>query len=791
MKRLLIPFLLLAPLTALAQFDNGDSQVAKPAWTQFKLPNKKVTLSFHNANADAVLNFFSSASGITIVKDPSLTQPLTITSPKAVSLNDAFTILKANLDLRGFDIVKDGNLLEVKPKGGGPGGRATFDLSQLGGRGRNQTILKVYPIQFASASAVAKTLNDVFTTNGQTNNNFGGRFGGRGFFQINGPGGNNNNEQTGPQLQASADDFSNSVIVRATQDIQDQVADLLKSIDKQANEPYQSKVYKLIYASSDDLAPVIQNVLASNPPTGRGGQMANNVDFFQRFQTAARFGNASSAFGNVVSEPHSNSVIVTATPENQALVLSVINELDKPIKYADSTAIIPLNNAKADDVAYIINQAFQSRIANTNSTTLSNYGRTQTTNPTTNTARPGGAAAPIGLNTTGAASANNAMSAEQKSQQQDLAAQLNDPTLDPSQLETSIAVQGFFGQIMRQGQNGANSQNTPTPGRDVNGQLVNIHNLNGNVTVIPDVNSNSIIIVTNPENMEIVREIIGKLDQVPPQVMIETVIAEATLDNTDKFGLEYALNLQRIFGIGGSTATVNQGFGLQSAGAGASPNQGLSVTLNAGQLSAFLNAEQTDNKFKVLDTPRIFTTQNYPAVINVSQQVPYVVSSQVDVNGNYNYTYNFENVGVVLTVTPRISPDGQVTMDVDQTANELQGYTSFNAPIVNQREANTRVTVHDGETVLLGGIIGDTKSNNVSKIPILGDIPIIGNLFRSTSKQDTRTELMVFLTPKVIRNADDMRKLRQQHEQDMSPGNRQDVDNIIKKNSTPPKEGGH
>jgi general secretion pathway protein D len=166
-----------------------------------------------------------------------------------------------------------------------------------------------------------------------------------------------------------------------------------------------------------------------------------------------------------------------------------------------------------------------------------------------------------------------------------------------------------------------------------------------------------------------------------------------------------------------------------------------------------LSALATDTRFNVLATPRIFTANNQPAEINIGQQVPYILSTLVDTNGAQTFNYGYLDVGIILDVVPRIAQSGLVTMDVQQTANELVTFTSFNAPIINQREATTEVSVMDGQTVIIGGIIRDQVSTTVNKTPILGDIPLIGSLFRSTDKTKSKTELMVFLTPRIVHNA--------------------------------------
>jgi general secretion pathway protein D len=181
----------------------------------------------------------------------------------------------------------------------------------------------------------------------------------------------------------------------------------------------------------------------------------------------------------------------------------------------------------------------------------------------------------------------------------------------------------------------------------------------------------------------------------------------------------------------------------------------------------------------VLSTPRIFTTNNVTAEINISQSIPYVLSQTTDaVSGAILYNYSFLDVGIVLTVTPRITQNGYVTMDVTQTANDLVSYTSFNAPIVNQREADTTVSVKDGETIVLGGIIQNQITKTINKIPILGDLPILGNLFRDNSTTKNKTELLVFLTPRVVRNTDEARKLRQDTEKDLNPATAKNLNQL-------------
>jgi general secretion pathway protein D len=320
--------------------------------------------------------------------------------------------------------------------------------------------------------------------------------------------------------------------------------------------------------------------------------------------------------------------------------------------------------------------------------------------------------------------------------------------------------QGFFG---GGGQNRP-GQTTNQTGRNANGQVVNTRDLSNQVTAIADPNTNSIIVVTSPENAAIIRSILDQLDRIPEQVLIETIIVEATLTSSDKLGVEWNYS-----GGGRNQSTAVNDFLNTGANATATQQEGFRYTLTGTNYSVFLNALKADTKFQVLSTPKIFTSNNVQAEINISQSLPYITSSIQNVNGTFTNNYQFTDVGIVLTVTPRITSNGMVAMEVEQTANDLQGYTEFNAPIINQRIANTQVSVKDGETIILGGIIRNSVNSDVRKVPVLGDIPLLGNLFRSTVKSKQKTELLVFLTPRIVRDPDEAHRLREDIQRKMSP----------------------
>jgi general secretion pathway protein D len=291
-----------------------------------------------------------------------------------------------------------------------------------------------------------------------------------------------------------------------------------------------------------------------------------------------------------------------------------------------------------------------------------------------------------------------------------------------------------------------------------------------------DPNTNSLIVVTLPSNIKLIQKIVDQLDKIGDQVMIETVIVEAKLDKTTKLGVEWNFLQNKAFGTSSLVGAGSNTYGLQNNTT--TPNTGLVYTLTGTNYNVFLNALQSDSRFKVLDTPRIFTSNNVKATINVTTQQPYITNQQTaSAFGGLLQNYDFKPIGVILTVTPRIASSGQVAMDIDQQADDLQGFTSFNAPIINHREATTSATVLDGQTIVLGGIIEHQTITTEDKIPILGDLPLLGPLFRSTSHDKTQTELLVFLTPHIVHNNEEAQKLRERETKELSPGSQKDVKN--------------
>ncbi|MFO0973528.1 MAG: secretin N-terminal domain-containing protein [Phycisphaerae bacterium] len=292
------------------------------------------------------------------------------------------------------------------------------------------------------------------------------------------------------------------------------------------------------------------------------------------------------------------------------------------------------------------------------------------------------------------------------------------------------------------------------------------------VSVVAHKETNQVILSFSPRYQTQVLDLVRQLDNPPPQVMIQVLLAEVTLDDRFELGLEYALQQLRFseHAVAGPNGTINgPGFdvvGGTDLGAAASSGGlgGFAFTITGEDFNFLLRSLQSDSKLEVLQRPMIMCQDNQDATINVGQQVPFLRGTQVTDNGQVNSQIEYQDIGVKLAVTPHINPDGFVYMKVKPEISQITPSTinvgnGIVAPIFSKRDAETTVVVKDSETVVIGGLITTSDQETESKVPVLGDVPGLGVLFRTTQRSKTKTELLIVLTPRVVRTVEDARRL--------------------------------
>ncbi len=268
--------------------------------------------------------------------------------------------------------------------------------------------------------------------------------------------------------------------------------------------------------------------------------------------------------------------------------------------------------------------------------------------------------------------------------------------------------------------------------------------------VVSNKETNSIIIICAPQDYEKIEKIIKELDLKREQVLVEALIVEITLDDDQTLGFDWRAVVDTGIGID-ALAQSSTGLMAESLITGGLPGLTVGLLTGTADVYAIINANKENTNFKILSTPEIVTIDNHEAMINIGEEIPFLTSSRVDENNNVIQTYDYKEIGIVLKITPHINKNGYITMDINQSIKKIvEGTALLENPSVYSREISSKVTVKDRRTIVIGGLIRDDIINIEQKVPLLGDIPLLGLLFRKTKKQRTRTNLLIFLTPYIV-----------------------------------------
>ncbi len=282
------------------------------------------------------------------------------------------------------------------------------------------------------------------------------------------------------------------------------------------------------------------------------------------------------------------------------------------------------------------------------------------------------------------------------------------------------------------------------------GQVLRLGDSNQTISVTSDDGNNAIVVYATAREYEVIERALRKLDVLPLQVLIEAMITEVSLNDTLRYGVEWYFK------------TGNNQFSLTS-GTTKAPVQslpGFSYLLQGGNsMQTVVNALDEVSHVDVISSPRLLVLNNQTAALQVGDQVPISTQSSVSTVANSSVINSIEyrDTGVILKVTPRVNDSGLVLLDISQEISDVSTTTSssLDSPTIQQRKVSSSVAVQDGQTVALGGLIRDNVRRTESGVPLLKEMPLLGNLFSGTNNSRGRTELLVLLTPHVVRNAAD------------------------------------
>ncbi len=332
------------------------------------------------------------------------------------------------------------------------------------------------------------------------------------------------------------------------------------------------------------------------------------------------------------------------------------------------------------------------------------------------------------------------------------------------------------------------------------GELTPFQQIEREVVVVPEAVSNALIISATPKYYDDIIKLVQKLDEEPPQVVISVLIAEVRLDEAEDFGVEVGvqspvlfqrslieggvvINNVRQVGVPGfnfneTSALPNStvadpgvvaGQGLSNFNVGRfNPTSGLGGFVFSAASDSFnllVRALKTQGKIEVLSRPQITVVDNQAAFIQVGQNVPYVTGQVFNAAGGVTNTIQSRDIGIILQVQAKVSPDGHVIMRVDPEVSSLSNSTvqisqDLNAPIFNITRASTTVSAWDGQTVVIGGLLTRSDTKQERKIPWFGDLPYLGAAFRFRTQIKGKQELLIILTPRVVRGIADAERVK-------------------------------
>ena len=272
------------------------------------------------------------------------------------------------------------------------------------------------------------------------------------------------------------------------------------------------------------------------------------------------------------------------------------------------------------------------------------------------------------------------------------------------------------------------------------------------ISIVADEANNSLVISATPSEIKRIRQILTQIDVIPTQLLLEATIAEVTLNDDLKFGVRW------FFEKGGNQFKLTDTLGPGGAiGAVAPAFAGFSYFLNMPSAKVALNALADVTNVNVVSSPSLMVLNNKRAVLQIGDEVPVATRSAVTVaapDAPIVNSIEFRHTGVLLNITPRVSDDGRILLEIDQEISDAKATTSstIDSPTIQQRRIKTTVAVNDGGTIVLAGMMQDKATRTRQQVPLIGDIPLIGNAFKNKDDAVVRTELLIAISPHVVKD---------------------------------------
>lgn len=525
---------------------------------------------------------------------------------------------------------------------------------------------------------------------------------------------------------------SNAVIVTDTISNLQRLEYVVSEVDKPSRLNIVPTFYTLQFAQASEVAQQIQQMIEDarsrfgdtgnsqqnsngRPNRNRPGAPENNAPVSLPSPDRDGVGINEILFGAgtaISADDRTNQIIIMTSPSNLQFFEDIIEKLDIKADPSTRIEVIPLKHADATEVSSLLSQFVSNRTSSD-----SNDRTNSSVNANTNNDRNRSAGSATFRNNTN-----------------------NQGNANPRQ----NLIQNF----------------TAGAAEDRDSQFSSF------MTIQPDERSNALVISGTRSDLDLMRNLVGKIDVLLPQVRIEVIIAEVSLNDNrglsrgmDAFSVNYTENDDG----SGSFEVPNVNFlGLGASGS-FDYNDGSYSNLT---LNAILNQARTNSDVQLLSVPTLVTTHNKEAKIIEAVSYPIITSSQnSSISDTFRQSVQYQNIGIEMVVTPLIGPNNVIQLEIDQTIDDISGEVEIGGneqPIISKRQATSYVSVSDGELVVLGGLQKNRIKEDKNRAHLLGEIPLIGSLFRTKTVESTKSELMVFLRPQVIRTTEDVNEDAQQ-----------------------------
>jgi len=602
---------------------------------------------------------------------------------------------------------------------------------------------EIFPLKMAKAATVAEKLESLFKSQAE---------GGTGRADA---------------IAAQADERTNSIIVWAAPSQMVNIAEVIERLDTAAPAvEMMIKVIQLKQALAEDFAKLLEETLIGDQ-AGSDEERAVIVSFLEKDPNGKEILRKLLRQDiRIKPDPRTNSVMVMAPADSMSMLEAMILDFDRIRPVTSEIRLFPLMNSDAKTMVEQLTELFKGEEgaaegeaksqlvfgAAAEGLDLASVGQELrfAADPRTNTLIVAGAQVYLRM-------VEDLVRYLDSQEAEDRVSEVYQAKFRPAS-DLSKAVKGFIDQELDVlGEGDTEESRIRRQERQVSVESVGEE----------EKGSSSLLVGTSRRGYQKTMELIEALDRPEPQVMISVLVAEVLLSDSVDLGVEIAgqdLNFSDDAVVGPNGIVQGEDYDwVGGTSLGAAGPLGFSFTITGEDFSFLFHAFQQDSRLEVLSRPVLLVRNGEEGNITIADSIPVVTSSQVTESGSINVSAGREDAGIILTATPHISPDGYVTIALQQENSNIgqsvQLSEGVSQPIISRREVTTNVTVHDGETVVIGGLIQSREGQSESKVPILGDIPGLGVLFRSTRTTSTKTELLVVLTVDILRSSEDVHQM--------------------------------